>query len=349
MLLLAIASVAAAQNAPQRQPQPSGSQGQQAGTGQQGQRPAQVVADDDPLDDVTPPIPITREIVRRVVGDANARVPDPQEIESVKRVTSAARRANMSPYPGNKIAKPVHRSIPFRPDTNSTPPKIRLWQGTVSALVFTDMSGNAWNIESVSINCELFDDDRSCNGAQGAQGAPIPMLTNAVSQANQGPPTGAAAPTNMLNIQSRQQYAYGNVIVRLQGLPSPVVFVLETGVSNENDMQIDVRVEGRNPGARPQLMTLQTLPGYDQRMGDFLDGVPPPGAQTMKVSGGLAEAWILNGAMYVRTALPILSPAFTDHVGSAEGMQVYKFGNSYVPNLLASVNGTPTTLVVSGN
>ncbi len=346
-----------------------GNQGNSQGQGgyQQGYQQQAPQANDqgaDPLDDVTPPIPVTRSVVKRLIDDNNAQIVDPAEIESVRRTTSAARRAAVSPYPGNVLPTPVHRTIEYEPDTRKSPETIRLWLGTASAIVFTDMNGNPWNIQSVVFNCQLFNDGRSCNGQSGAAAdggmgsvpgvGAMAQAAQGVVQTTQGASAsgvyGAAAPTNVLSIQPLTQYSYGNVIVTLQGMSSPIVLVLKTGMDakNEDDMQVDYHVRGRSPSARPELITLQTLPGFDSHMSDFLEGVPPTGARQMKVSGGLAEAWLFNDALYVRTRVSILSPAFTDHVGSAEGVEVYKY-SSAVPTLLVSVNGNPTTLVVSGN
>jgi intracellular multiplication protein IcmK len=324
---------AAAQSRPAQPPQQTGRAAQ----------PATQAQSYDSLDDVTPPIPVTREVVRRIVDGKNAQVIDPDEIESIRATTSRARRAAVSPYPGNVIPTPVHRTVLYVPDTRKQPETIRLWQGTVSALVFTDMTGNPWNIEQVTLNCQLFDDGRSCGNGQNPS-APVS------GSGNTTPASGPGSPTNVLSLQSLTQYGYGNVVVRLQSMASPIVLVLQTGLDkkHENDMQVDFHVQGRSPSARPELITMQSLPGFDAHMSDFLYGVPPSGARQMKVSGGIAEAWIYNDALYVRTRVSILSPAFTDHVGSAEGIEVYKYASA-VPTLLASVNGSPTTLVVTGN
>ncbi|MBN3729359.1 DotH/IcmK family type IV secretion protein [Burkholderia sp. Tr-20390] len=283
------------------------------------------------MDDATPPIPVTKEVIQRLVDDRNARVLTPRQIDSVRRTVDAARRAGVSPYPGGMIAEPRSRQIPWRPDVVKRPETIEMWQGTLSTFVFTDMSGNAWNIKSVSFDCNLFDDGRSCDGGTSTQGK-----------------AGASDATNMVSLQANSPYSYGNVVIRLDGLPTPIIFVLRTGKSTKTDMAIDVRVEARNPSAPPQLISSASLPAFDDRMDGFLSGVPPQGATAMKVAGGQAEAWMLNGSLYVRTRLSLLSPAFTDRVGSAEGISVYKYPR-FVPSLLASVNGIPTSLLVSGN
>ncbi|ODP35057.1 hypothetical protein A9762_11890 [Pandoraea sp. ISTKB] len=205
-----------------------------------------------------------------------------------------------------------------------------MWQGMLSTIIFADTHGNAWNVKSVSLDCNLFDDGRSCGGGTG------------------GGTSGAAEATNIVTLQAKDPFASGNVVIRLEGLPTPVIFVLKTGIGNAIDMATDLRVEGRNPSAPPQLIAMQSLPAFDNSMGDFLSGIPPKGSIAVKIAGGAAEGWTLNGALYVRTRLPILSPAFTDRVGSAEGVAVYKYPH-FVPSLLASVNGTPTSLLITGN
>lgn len=310
---------------------------QQAQPPQSGaQAPAQAKAPVPPpvippdMDDAAPPIPITKEIVDRLVQDKRARILTPGQIESVKGTVAASRKAASSPYPANMVAEPRSRPIVWRPDVAKKPETIQMWQGMLSTIIFADTHGNAWNVKSVSLDCNLFDDGRSCNGGNG------------------GGTAGAADATNIVTLQAKDPYASGNVVIRLDGLPTPVIFVLKTGVGNAIDMATDVRVEGRNPSAPPQLIAMQSLPAFDNSMGDFLSGIPPKGSIAVKIAGGAAEGWTLNGALYVRTRLPILSPAFTDRVGSAEGIAVYKYPH-FVPSLLASVNGTPTSLLITGN
>jgi len=337
-MVLSFAGAAAAQQARlqasqqvQQQPQAQGQQSPQ----QQGQAAnAQYVEIARPnMDDARPPMAITKEVVERLVDDRRARMLTPKQIEGVRESADAARRAAVSPYPQGMIAEPRSRRIVFRPEVPQAgrkPEVIEMWQGTLSTLVFTDMNGNPWNVKAVSLDCSIFDDGRSCDGNDG------------------GGKGGASDPTNMVSLRAATPYSYGNIVVRLDGLATPVIFVLRTGKSKVTDMELSVQVEGRNPSAPPQVVSMQGLPGFDERMGDFLSGLPPEGATRMKVAGASAEAWMFNGAMYVRTRVSLLSPAFTDRVGSAEGVVVYKYPR-FVPALLATINGAPTTLIVSGN
>ncbi|WP_199031656.1 DotH/IcmK family type IV secretion protein [Ralstonia sp. ASV6] len=341
-IYLAVLSLVFAAQAPAQQVRLQASQQVQQPTQAQGQAVTQQVQQANQqyveiarpnMDDVRPPVAITKDIVERLVEDRRARTLTPKQIEGVRESVDAARQAAVSPYPRGMIAEPRSRRIVFRPEVPQAgrkPEVIEMWQGTLSTMVFTDMNGNPWNVKAVSFDCSIFDDGRSCEGG------------------DMGGKGGTADPTNMVSLRAVTPYSYGNIVVRLDGLATPVIFVLRTGKSKVTDMELSVQVEGRNPSAPPVAVSMQGLPGFDERMGDFLSGLPPEGATRMKVAGASAEAWMFNGAMYVRTRLSLLSPAFTDRVGSAEGIVVYKYPR-FVPALLATINGAPTTLIVSGN
>lgn len=278
------------------------------------------------VQDVSPPIPIVKDVVDSVVKEQQALILTPEQIEAIKKTTAKARETEAFQYPNKFIAKPVARSFYIEPDSTQQPRMVRLSMGTITSLVFSDINGNPWYVASASFDCALFDDGKACGRGAGAQ---------------------PATPTNTIKLQPIRPYAYGNIVVELEGLPGPVIFMLSTGQSDENDVRIDARVSGRNPNAKPQAIAMDRMPEHDSVMGYILDGVTPQGAQRLKVTGGQADGWILNGALYVRTRLSVLSPAFTNHVGSADGMHVYKFF-SVIPNLLVSANGKTTTLFVSG-
>jgi intracellular multiplication protein IcmK len=278
------------------------------------------------VSDLSPPIPIVKDIVDSVVNEQRAYILTPAQIDALKRSVSEARRANVSPYPSGQVAKPTNRAFDIEPGSRQQQPRmLRLWQGAITSVVFSDHSGNPWLIRSVSFDCSLFNDGGSCGNGQSSKQA-----------------------SNILKMWPMAQYAYGNVVVELEGLASPVVFMLSTGQSDENDVSVEVRVAGRNPNAKPQTISLEKMPEHDGAMGYFLDGLAPHGAVKLVVGGGDAEAWQLNGALYVRTRLSILSPAFMNRVGSPDGISVFKY-YSVVPTLLASLNGKTLTLSVSGN
>ncbi|WP_454727984.1 MULTISPECIES: DotH/IcmK family type IV secretion protein [Cupriavidus] len=275
----------------------------------------------------TPPVPIVQETVNSAVQEQRALVLTPEQIEQLKLGAANARKQMVTPYPQNKIAKPVSRPFYIDPDAVQPPRMVRLTSGWITPLVFSDTNGNPWLVKSVSLDCSLITDGVSC-GEQGA--------------------SKGAAPTNIVKLQPKLMYAYGNVVVELEDLPSPLTFVVTVGQSDEVDAQIPVRVSGRNPNAKPQIIAMDRVPESDTSMGGFLDGVPAQGAVRLKVGGSGADAWMLNGKLYLRTRHTLLSPAFVNHVGSADGMHVYAFNRVY-PSLLVSIDGKASALNISGN
>ncbi|WP_432262871.1 DotH/IcmK family type IV secretion protein [Cupriavidus sp. TMH.W2] len=280
----------------------------------------------------TPPVPIVREQVDSIVKGQAALVLTPEQIEQLKLGTAQARKQMVSPYPQNKVAKPVARPFYIDPTDSDAPRLVRLESGWITSLVFSDTNGNPWFVKSVSLDCSQFTDGVSCPGDAGGAGAGGKEKSS----------------TNIVKLQPKFMYGYGNVVVELEDLASPITFVLTVGQSNEVDSQISARISGRNPNARPQIMAMDRLPEADGAMGAFLDGVPPPGAVRLKVGGTGADAWTLNGKLYLRTRHTLLSPAFMNHVGSADGMHVYAFNRVY-PSLLVSINGKGSSLTISGN
>lgn len=274
------------------------------------------------------PIPIMKEVVSGIVNEQRAVILRPEQLEAVRNDQGMLRQQNVFQYPNRFVAKPVVRSITIRPGSTEAPRMVRLFAGAVTTFVFSDMNGNPWYIKSVSFDCSLFEDGVSCGRGQQPKD-----------------------PTNILKLQPQpnQPYAYGNLVVELDGLNDTAMFTLSTGQSDENDMKILARVEGRNPNARPEVVVVDKMPEEDPMMGYFLDGVPPPGASALKVGGGdsTTRAWALNGALYIRTRLSLVSPAFKNHVGSADGMHVYKYPSLF-PSVLASASGKTTSLLISG-
>lgn len=277
----------------------------------------------------TPPVPIVREQVDNIVKGQAALVLTPEQIEQLKLGTAQARQQMVSPYPQNKVAKPVARPFYIDPTESDAPKMVRLSSGWITSLVFSDTNGNPWFVKSVSLDCSLFTDGVSCPGESAGSAK-------------------EKTSTNIVKLQPKLMYAYGNVVVELEDLASPITFVLTAGQSNEVDSQISARISGRNPNARPQIIAMDRIPEADGAMGAFLDGVAPQGAVRLKVGGMGADAWTLNGKLYLRTRHTLLSPAFMNHVGSADGMHVYAFNRVY-PSLIVSINGNGSALTISGN
>jgi len=280
------------------------------------------------------PIPIApptvREFVKGAVDDMSDAILEPGDVGKIKDKVQRRRQREMTPsYPGNHMPKPIRRSIVIDPDPTQAAPVVRLSAATITSFVFSDSAGNAWNIESKSFDPGLFSDGSSRCGGDGDKN-------------DKG-----VRPTNILNLYPCDQYSYGNVVVTLRGFPAPITFMLATGRSNEVDVGISARVRGVNPDAKAEIVLAEGLPEHDPVMQDFLDGVPPTSAMPLKIAGNAGQVWLYGGAMYFRSRFQVYAPAFRNHVGSADGMHVYKFVRAE-PILTVSNNGRPDMLNVTG-
>ncbi len=211
--------------------------------------------------------------------------------------------------------KPTATSQFVNLSPGSTPPVIRLSQGFVSSLVFLDSTGAPWPISAYDLG------DPSAFNIQWDK------------------------TSNTLMIQAIRLYNYGNLAVRLKGLNTPVMLTLIPG-QKAVDYRVDLRIQGLGPLAVSAPMQ-ESLPNHaNDALLHVLDGVPPPGSQRLRVSGGDARAWLNNDVMYVRTTLTILSPGWISSMTSADGMHAFEMQKS--PILLVSWHGKVMQLKVEG-
>jgi intracellular multiplication protein IcmK len=211
--------------------------------------------------------------------------------------------------------KPTATSQFVNLSPGSTPPVIRLSQGFVSSLVFLDSTGAPWPVSAYDLG------DPSAFNIQWDK------------------------TSNTLIIQANNLYTYGNLAVRLRGLNTPVMLTLIPG-QKAVDYRVDLRVQGYGPNAKTIIMDNGLPPSASDVLLHVLDGVPPPGSSRLVVSGGDARVWLLNGKMFVRTNLTILSPGWLGSMTSADGMHAYEMQKS--PVLLVSWHGKVMQLKVEG-
>lgn len=189
--------------------------------------------------------------------------------------------------------KPVASSqfVSLAPGDNL--PVIRLQQGFVSSLVFLDSTGAPWPIADYDLgNPQAFNvqwDKKS----------------------------------NTLLVQATKLFTYGNLAVRLQTLPTPVMLTLIPG-QKIVDYRADLRIQGLGPNAKDIAVGQTMPPATSAILLSVLDHVPPPGAKKMDSGRDDVKAWIYGGKMFVRSQLPILSPVWDHTVTSADGMHAYQ-------------------------
>jgi intracellular multiplication protein IcmK len=228
----------------------------------------------------------------------------PEQIHRFKQLYHASKYA-ASAQAGTP-PKPVATSIFARLSPGSTPPSIRLSQGFVTSMVFLDSTGAPWPIQAYDLgNPEAF------NIAWDKK-------------------------DNVLMIQSKDLYTYGNLAVRLKGLNTPVMLTLIPG-QTVVDYRADVTVPGYGPEAKKLPMQSGVPDEPSPILLKILDGVPPEDSKKLKVSKGAGEAWLKGGKVYLRTHHTLLSPSWLATMSSADGTKAYELQQS--PRLLISKHG----------
>jgi intracellular multiplication protein IcmK len=151
--------------------------------------------------------------------------------------------------------------------------------------------------------------------------------------------------SNLLMIQSKKMYTYGNIAIKLAGLNTPVMLTLVPG-QKAIDYRIDMRVQGFGPNAKDLPTGLGLPASADNVLLSVLEGIAPNGSTELTVKGGPASAWKLGDKLYVRTGLKILSPGWLATMNSGDGTNAYEM--QIAPVLLVSWHGRVMQLQIEG-
>jgi intracellular multiplication protein IcmK len=217
--------------------------------------------------------------------------------------------------PANIPPKPVSTTLMINLAPGTTPPAVRLAQGYVSSLVFVDSTGAPWPIAAFDI------------------GNP-----KAVNMQWDGK-------SNILLMQAVSPYNYGDIVIRLVGLPTPITLELVTG-QRVVDYRVDIHVSGIGPNTKEVPMGTSLPESASQLLLGVLDGVAPAGSKTLNVSGADCQGWLLGDKMYLRTRLTVLSPGWLGKMVSPDGMQAYELPKT--SSVLVSRYGQPAEIKVEG-
>lgn len=253
-------------------------------------------------------------------------------------------------------------------DPGATPPTIHLAAGYVTTLSMLDASGQPWPIRHVTYGGNF---DVKAPAENGSIDVGINRRTTAAHDPNQSSASGkgagasadsddpnAPAPApkadqlpldseHIIHITPLDRYVRGNISVTLVGLPTPVTFML---VSDTDVVyyRYDARIPKLGPIAHVPLINRNSGPvAGDDTITSVLEGVPPSGAERLRVSGvdTRTSAWLIDNTVYLRTPLSLLSPAWDSNVSSADGTTVYTLGET--PVLLLSDNGRATRVRIT--
>jgi intracellular multiplication protein IcmK len=144
---------------------------------------------------------------------------------------------------------------------------------------------------------------------------------------------------HMIRITPMAAHAYGNLSIRLLTLKTPITFSLRT-----SDERVHYRMDARIPEYGPHAEASLIQGGSELSAGSpvmtsVLDGALPQDVERLDVSGvdGRTSAYRMNGQLFVRTPLSLLSPGWQSSVSSADGMNVYSLNDT--PVILLSDKG----------
>lgn len=239
----------------------------------------------------------------------------PQQINELNRNIDARRKA-IAQLPST-APRPVTGSIRVSLNPGAAPALIRPFYGQVTSFVVVDSTGQAWPVENFRVgNSTLF----AVNRLDGPQGSTF-------------------------TIDALDAYGQSNLVLKLAGVPAPVIIDLVAG-QKEVDARVEVRVDRRGPNAA--IMNGAQLPqGTSSALLPVLDGVTPEGGRPLSVSGDEhTRGWLMpDGTMVIRTPLKIISPASRSFVSSADGTNVYVFGET--PTLRGLYNGQFVPLTIT--
>lgn len=144
---------------------------------------------------------------------------------------------------------------------------------------------------------------------------------------------------HIIRITPMEQFARGNIVIRLLTLKTPLTLTLATS-RDVVQYRVDARVPEYGPFASaPLIQGGKSMVAGDSTLTSLLDGVAGTGMMKLKVDGadGRTTAYSSGGQTYVRTPLTLLSPAWKSSVSSADGMNVYVLSSA--PVLLLSDEG----------
>lgn len=223
------------------------------------------------------------------------------------RETQEAREGVVAP----PLALPNTRSVNATTAPGGATPIVQSVQGYPTALAFVDATGQPWPIAWETNSNPASDGSSGGQAAVQAQGFDIHVPVKG---------------SNVLHIAPRSSVPRGGILVNLQGAPAPLAFMVVAG-RDRYDARIDVRVAGRGPNARVEIITRPDTPETGAAyLTAMLDGAPPAEAIPLNVSGVSPDdvrAWRMGDKIYLRTQYTLLSPEWTANENGQGGMTIY--------------------------
>jgi intracellular multiplication protein IcmK len=230
----------------------------------------------------------------------------PEEIRRFLEIYDENRQAIDTPMFNRPTPEVAVKTLSL--DPGHVPDSIDVSMGTVTTVSVVDVTGQPWAVKDMTWAGD-FDIIKPAPGE------------------------------NLFRISPTTHFAQGNLSMRLIGLNAPVVMSLNTR-RDKVFYRLDLRIPEYGPdAAAPLINTSLSITAGSATLATVLDGMPPASAEKLVVSGADARtrAYKIDGMVYVRTPLTLLSPGWSSSVKSADGMNVYELANA--PILLLSDGG----------
>lgn len=262
-----------------------------------------------------PPMPTQAQMKQSAFQDLlNSYFPlTPNQIHQFKDAVAEQQQANITP-PGASPPEGTSSIIPVTLKPGGVMPVIRVGQGMITSLVFTDAGGQVWPITSYSIG------DPGSFNVQWDKASGVLM------------------------IQGQKLYAETNIGVMLQGMTIPVMLNLLIGQKSWDYLDY-VQLDQYQPGDSSANQPVSQAPAF---LTDVLNGIPPPGAVALSVSdANAAQMWSYQGQYIMLTKATLLSPAWTSRADGPGPTPLHAYALPPAPELLISNMGSMEKLLIN--
>ncbi len=237
----------------------------------------------------------------------------PGQIHQFKDAVAEQQQANVTPAGANP-PEGTSSIVPVTLKPGGVMPVIRVGQGMITSLVFTDAGGKVWPITSYSIG------DPSSFNIQWDKASGVLM------------------------IQGQKLYAETNIGIMLQGMTIPVMLNLLIGQKSWDYLDY-VQLDQYQPGDTGADQPASQAPSF---LTDVLNGIPPSGATALNVSdANAAQMWSFQGQYIMLTKATLLSPAFISRADGPGPTPLHAYALPPAPELLISNMGTMEKLLIN--
>ena len=255
----------------------------------------------------------------------------PKDLLQFRKRLDATQQASEVP-----IAPPQARTVVLTVHPNrGSIPVIPMTAGYVTDLSFVNEWGQPWRVSDATVG----------NGAAFQVVNPtvpgsIATETALEDKESKSAKSAAAIPTSTVIVAAKQKYRDSNLSVLLHGLPTPLLFSLQTG-GHQVDYRLIIRVAAVPDGALPPIGGLgRSHDAADALLMRALYDTMPQAAKSIPF--GYGDAWKLNGKLWLRTRQTLLSPAWLATLQSPDGVHAYELPAT--DTVMLSIQGEPHTL-----